>query len=263
MLLQVFPSTGGVADVDSIFIPQTDLVSGGLADVAELDTIEPEAVKRDKVLYAYLTVLTSHIAALAAEDKLGISVAVPNINAATHTFTLTLQRYLADNNDSRPLPLPVPTSGIYLGRGEINFTDIFPNAVKVAATTAITEAGFAVGVEPLIPYGCSAYADIDLAVDSRQLLYCLMKDFARDTTTLPTKATGVDSAVSARSVGTSSEVSIPATYIATVNPLTDLVADDSYITHILSSGNVSLTFATIKTLGGDGTQVWDLDTLAA
>lgn len=263
MSIQIFPASGGTASFNGIFIPRGDLAPGGVSADAEFASGEPAATKRDKALYAILTVMSSEINSLNALDRLGVAPTVANINSATHTVGLTTQRVVFDDQDAKPAVVPVPSSGANNGRGDFAFTDLFANAVKVASAASITEAGVLIEAAPLVNHGAPAYASIDLSVDSRLLAHAIVRDFVTDTTNYPTRSTTAASAITARSAGTSSEIPIPAAYIAGTDPTSGLVSADVYKTHLLSSGAVTMTFDTLKVLTSGGTQSWELNSVTA
>lgn len=258
MQLQFLPSAGGNATFNGYFIPTPDLLAGGIEDESEFDVSESIPVKRDKAVFAILMVALTYIKSLDPLDRLGLSVVVPDLNNATNTFAMTVQRTFSDSVDSRPLPVPVPETGIYLGRGAINFTDIYPSAIKATATQVIAVSGVLINASDLELFGTSVFPDTVLGEDSRHLLFALMKSFASDTVNLPTRSATTISAISERNAGTSSEVTIPTAYYTGSNPTSGILLADVPNTHLLSSGTVSISFVTGKTINEDGTQTWGL-----
>lgn len=258
MALQIFPSTGGIAGSDGVFIPVSDLVAGGIASDAEFDDSEDADLKLAKAMYALALVLTTEISSLNALDRTGVTATPPNINNQAHAFTLTTQRYVRDDFDTRPLPVPVPSAGDYNGRGDFTVLDIFPNAAKTANGATISEAGVLIWYGDIYIYGMPVFSAFATNADARLFFHCLMRDFALNTTDYPNRSLSVASAITARSGGTSTELTIPAAYTAGTNPTSGLDPAQLPTTHVLSSGNVTITLDTLKSIVG-GEQTWEVN----
>lgn len=261
MAIQIFSSAGGTASFNGIFVPRADLAPGGLSADTELDAGVAANIKRDKALYALTYVVASTVSSLAALDALGISAAVPTLSSISHTTTLTVQRYVKESSDAKLAPIPVPATGANLGRGDIAFTDVFPNATKIANAGAVAGAGVLIEAAPLVSYGAADYATLNLGTDSRQVFYAMFKDMATDSTNYPTRSATEASAVTARAVGTSTEVALAPALIDATDPTSGLAPAEANITHILSSGAMGLTFNIVASLAPTGEQTWEVNSV--
>lgn len=263
MSLQIISSAGGTASFDGIFIPATDLAPGGIGAVSEFDDAVATELKEAKALYAMLLMLTTEINSLNTLDRLGVTATPPNINNQAHAFTLVTQRYVKDNVDAKPLPVPVASTGANTGRGDFAFTDIFANAAKVASAATVNDAGVLIEYAPLVTYGADSYASVSLNADSRLLIHSFMKWVTLDTTEVPSRSATVASAITARNGGTSTEIAIPATYVAGTDPVSGLTPAEVPITHLLSSGNITISIDTIKSISPTGDQTWEVNVVTA
>lgn len=261
MAIEIFSSAGGTASFNGIFVPRTDLAPGGLSADAELDTGVDANVKRDKALYALTYVVASTISSLDSLDALGISAAVPTLSSISHTTTLTVQRHIKENSDAKLAPIPVPLAGANLGRGDIAFTDIFPNATKIANAGAVAGAGVLIEAAPLVSFGAADYATLNLGTDSRQVFYAMFKDMAINTFSYPTRSATEASAITARAVGTSTEVALAPALIDADAPTSGLSSLDTNVVHILSSGAIGLTFNIVSSLAPTGEQTWEVNSV--
>ena len=265
MALEIFSSTGGTASFDGLFIPRTDLQTGGLGSDAELADAVADNIKRDKSLFAISEIVTKFVNDANALDKLGITVVRPNLNSNTYQFGLGGQRFTALNDSAPFAVVPVPTTGANTGRGDIALADIFPNIEKVAATDSISEAGVLIEMAPLTAFGAPTYAAESVAAgaDNRATLMSLFQWMANDTTEIPSRSTTEASAITARTLGTPTLLPVPANYTAATDPLSGLDNADRPYLVLASWANSTLSFNIANTLGVDGSQTWDVNSVTA
>ncbi len=240
MAFQIFPSTGGSANFDGIFIPVGDLLNGGVEGAIEFADAEPAALKRDKALFAVSEIVTSYINGLAAGLALGISVTRPNVTTLNYTFGLTLQLHEVLGSGVPLAPIPVPSAGANAGVGDFAFTDIFPNAVKLASAADPAESGLLIESASLTGYGAPAHASINLASDCRMILGALFRYMA-SSADLPVRSTTEASAVTNKTAGAYASFNAPPAYTASTDPTSDLVAADLPRTVLIAQPS-SVTF---------------------
>jgi hypothetical protein len=225
MGLQIFPTAGGTASFSGIFIPVANLLTGGIEGAVEFADAEPAALKRDKALFAICEVATSYVANLAAGLALGVSVTRPNVATTSYTYGMTVQLHEVLDSGASFAPLPVPSAGANAGIGDISFTDIFPDAVKVAAAADPGESGVLIEVASLEFHGAPDYASLNLANDSRSTLGAMFRYFATGAD-LPLRSATVASAITGKSAPAYSTTTLPPAATATTNPTTNIAASD-------------------------------------
>lgn len=240
MGLQVFPSTGGSAAFSGVFIPVGDLLTGGIEGAVEFADAEPAALKRDKAMFAVSEVVTAYISGLATGLALGISVTRPNTASVNYTYGLSLQLHEILDSGSPLAPLPVPSSGANSGVGDIAFTDIFPNAVKLAAAADPAASGVLIETASMEFFGAPDHAALNLGTDSRYLLGAMFRYLATSDD-LPLRSATVASAVTSKTAGAFSTFTLPAAATAATDPTTDIAASDLPRT-VLVQQSSSLTF---------------------
>lgn len=259
MSIQIISNSGGTADFSGIFIPATDLRAGGISNVNEFNSSVLTEVKVTKAIYAFLFTVTSSLAALAPVDRLGVTATPPNLNNQAQVFTMSFQRFVKENSDAKLAPLPVASTGNFAGQGDFSLIDLFDNADKFNAGDTIPAAGMLIESAPLAVYGALSHAAIDLEGDCRGLIYSIVRSLALDTDSYPSRSATVASAITARNGGTSSQVAAVAALVDATNPTSGLTAAELPITHILSSGNITLTMDTARTMDTNGNQNWEVN----
>lgn len=240
MAIQILPSGGGTASFNGVFIPIGDLEDGGISGSSEFASGEAANLKRDKALFAISEISNAYIAALASGLALGVSVGTPNKQSLNWTYSFTLQTYELRNGSTPLAPLPVPTSGTNSGVGDFAFTEIFPNATKVASAGSIADSGVLIETAPLTRHGCPAHASLSLSGDNRSYLNALFRWMA-SSSEVPSRSGSVASAVTNKNASAPSIFSLPAAATAAPNPTTALSASDLDIL-ILVSMTSSITF---------------------
>lgn len=225
MAIQIFPTAGGTATFDGVFIPVGDLLNGGIEGAVEFADAEPAALKRDKAMFAVCEVVTSYVANLAAGLALGVSVTRPNPTTTSYTYGMTVQLHEILDSGVPFAPLPVPSAGANAGVGDIAFTDIFPNAVKLAAAADPLASGVLIETASMEFHGGPDHATLNLAGDARATLGAMFRYLA-SSTDLPLRSTTEASAVTGKSVPAYSTTTLPAAATATTDPTTDIVASD-------------------------------------
>lgn len=225
MGIQIFPAAGGTASFDGIFIPVGDLLNGGIEGSVEFADVEPAALKRDKAMFAVSEVVTAYIAGLAAGLALGISVTRPNTASVNYTYGLTLQLHEVLGSGNPLAPIPVPSTGSNSGVGDFAFTDLFPNAVKLAAAADPAASGVSIETASLAAYGAPAHGSLDLATDCRMVLGALFRYMA-SSADLPVRSTTEASAVTSKTASNYVSFTAPAAYTADTDPTSGLISAD-------------------------------------
>jgi hypothetical protein len=239
MAIQIFPVAGGTASFNGIFIPVGDLLNGGIEGATEFADAEPAALKRDKALFAICETTTSYIANLAAGLALGVTVTRPNVTTTSYTYGVTVQLHEILDSATPLAPLPVPSAGANAGVGDFAFTDIFPNAVKLAAAADPAGSGVLIETASMEFHGAPDHATLNLANDSRGLLGAMFRYFATGSD-LPLRSATEASAITGKSAPAYSTTTLPAAATATTDPTTDIVAADlSRLIVVTQSGAVT------------------------
>jgi hypothetical protein len=265
MAIEIFSSTGGTATISGLFIPRSDLQTGGLASDAELADAVDANIKRDKALFAVCEVVTKFVNDLNVLDRLGITVTRPNTDSNTYQFGLGGQRYTKLNAADPFQVVPVPATGANTGRGDIALVDIFPNIAKVATSDSVSAAGILIEQAPLTAFGAPTYANESVAAgaDNRPLLLALFQWLANDTTEIPSRSATEASAITARTLGSPTVTTVPTSYTTGTDPLSGLVEADRPYLVLATWANSTVSFNTAKTLGSDGSQTWDVNSITA
>jgi hypothetical protein len=161
--------------------------------------------------------------------------------------------------------VPVPATGANNGRGDIALVDIFPSIEKVASGGSVSEAGILIEQAPLTAFGAPTYANESVAAeaDNRPLLLALFQWMANDVTAVPTRSTTEASAITARTLGTPTVTTVPSSYTTGTDPLSGLSEGDRPYLVLATWANSTVSFNTAKTLGSDGSQTWDVNSVTA
>ncbi len=220
MPLQIIPSGGGNATADSISIPQVDLASFGVT-VPEM-TADDTGIAR--ALWGFFKAVQSEDLSAA----LGVTKpALPPVsNVASlfdnRSYSLTTQKYIDFQNGSNGV-IPLPTVDSNSGVGGFALTDIFPNAVKVAANDPVANAALLIqsaDLTSIISTITHAGIDITSGQDNRELLATIYESLANE---LSVRNTSTASAFISLNRGSLSQVqTIPPAYIASNDPTSGL-----------------------------------------
>lgn len=247
-------SVAFVASGDGVFIPPSNL-GGFLA--AEMANAEPLATRLGKFFYAFGKQLASF--RLNNPDVVGFNstrsevVVEDRFGVKQKVFNFQFQQVTDDRTGLIQFP-PAATSGIRAGLADFAFTDVFPNAVKVAAGATTSGAGVLILSSAIDLESTLNHASINLGGDCREYVRALL---SAAFTNRPLRTAETASAVVAASYGSSSVGAIPATWTQALNPFTNLAASD---TRFMSVLNRTISF-TIETIENEDTQTFDVNSI--
>jgi hypothetical protein len=229
--------------VNEIFIPLTDLSTG-----FTLDDAEPKK-NTARGLLAFLTKVSS-VMSPPTFLKLGqtVNAIAGSGSGLLHNFTFSNSTALY--NSSNPAD-NIHYSSVLPGNDTYLLTDIFPNAVKVAANGTISTAGISFVVADLEEYGSGNFAAINLANDARQLMYAI---FANLVNSLIVRTTSVTSAVIAASLSTPNNFVIASSSLTANGGNIDIL--DSQLDNV--SASIRSTTITIQTQLNTSTNTYDV-----
>lgn len=207
-----------------VFIPRADLP--GVA-AGEFANAQSTASKQSKAVFALLNQMYA-VVSPTNFSKLGIAVTKGQPAGAGEdilniAYTATIQ-WMANSESKAISMLPVPTTGTESGKGDFALTDIFANAVKVAADDAITGEGLVIPTADLVPYGSASHGSLNIATgqDNRDWVAGLYGYISQ----LGIRTALSASAITAASRGTTTGVTLPAAATDTTNPTTGILAAD-------------------------------------
>lgn len=247
---EIFDAAGS-AVADGIFIPESDLIGVSAAELAPSEALD---LKEGKIIYSIMNVIANNGLA----NALGLSVTAGAItgqdtNLSSKGFTVDVQYYANQETDVVDV-LPLPLIGSNVGVGNVNFTDLFPNAVKVAASGAISGAGVHIPSSLLVPYGSPNQATIDLANDSRNVVGSLVRYMANNA---DVRDISVPSAVIATTVGDTASLILDVDATDATNPTTGIsAADVSKLDTYTKSFSI-----TIQRIENETTQTFDVNSV--
>lgn len=254
MALQLVPSGGGTANADGIAILQTDLAAYGVTD-AEMTN---DATGLARAVWGFLkTVQAFDMSSLLGVTK--PNTVTPTVTVTgffDRSYTLSFQKYV-NLTDSISGIVPLPTTGANSGNGGVALTDIFPNAVKVAAAEAVASSALVIATADLtaIDNGIThTPLDITSGQDNRGVLTSIYEMFNEQ---LALRDASTASAFTASSRGTVGLIQqIPAAYIDATNPTSDIDPADVAGGQIgLLSKTASVTIQTEEDLSNDTVDV--------
>jgi hypothetical protein len=178
----VYLDAAGTAVSAGVFIPRDNL--NGLTISSELAPGESTIVKDCKFLAAFLATLQSVLTNNRANNSslaTGLGFTVTKSNPAgggqgifNQTFVIGGAQ-VVDYTSGEVYPIPVPTTGSNSGRGVLRLTDVFPDAVAVAASGAIAEAGVLIPHIDLDMYGAEATTSVSSDMQSRKWILALAR----------------------------------------------------------------------------------------
>lgn len=254
MTIQIVPTGGAAATADSLSISQTDLAAFGLTAA--------EMTVNDNGFYRAIFALLKAFQAENLTGKLGIAhPATPQETRAgtgltNRVYTANFEYYNKFGQNSL-LPIPLPTSGTQNGLGGIAIADIFANATKVAATTNVANPAVLIPTADLLPYGSPSHGSLNPAggQDNRawfSALYAYLAD------NIPLRTASVASAVIART-RTVSNLSIPANYTQTTNPVSGISSSDL---PLITANTISYAI-TIQTIDSNSSDTFDVNVVTS
>lgn len=258
MTLQFLPEAG-TATSAGIFIPRANL--NGLTIDGELATNEPSDTKQCKFLAAFLSTFQTILTANRSDPNslatgLGFTLAKGNPTGSgqgrfQQTFTATFTTVF-DNTNNTAYPIPVPSAGTNNGKGVLLVTDIFPDALNVAAGGAISEAGVVIPHADVDLYGAETTTDVANDTQSRKWFASMFRMLFDS---IPLRATGVTlSAVTVKTLNDITQYTLTESDTAATNPTTGLSSAELTMLDIYSR---SIQF-TIEYLIDETTQTFDV-----
>ena len=248
----------GTSTNDGVFIPISDLP--GLT-AAELAAGESEAAKQARATFSTIKSIYGTLSP-SAFSKLGFTVANTETSAGVglknRSYSVSTQ-YLSDIENSTVTMIPVPASGANSGVGDFAFVDLFPNAVKVAAAGAVSDAGVVISTADLVPYGSPAHASLDITAgqDNRFYLAALINWLVDGG--LSVRSASTASAIATVSRGTPANAILAAEATAATDPTTGIDAADLSKLFI-----TSITYSlTIQTIDDIDSETFDVNVVTA
>ncbi len=220
MALEVIPTGGGNATADSISIPQTDLAAFGVT-AAEM-TNDATGLARSVWGIVKAVQAFNFDMALGISKPASASLSITPDNFTNRTYSLTIQKYV-DLSDGSNGVVPLPISGTNSGVGGFALTDIFSNAVKVAAAGAVANESVLIptadltAIDSTITHGP---LDITSGQDNRNVLSAMYEAMAE---TIELRSGTTASAFVTLNRGSLGLITtIPAAYIDGTNPTSNL-----------------------------------------
>lgn len=217
MLNFEFFESSGTATLAGVYIPRSDLMGISAGEFADSESVN---TKESKLIYS----LINKIYADGLTGALGVSLNIPTIAGqsgllSSKTYTITGQFY-ADTENQVVGVLPSPTIGDQVGVGDVIFTDLFPNAVKVSASGAVGGEGVVIPTILLEDFGSPSQASLDLANDNRDYVMALIRYIVSEASLRD--ATNA-SAITTKSVGGVTGLTLPAVAYDATNPTTGIL----------------------------------------
>ena len=248
-----FFETAGNAVANGVFIPRADLIGISAGEFADNQSV---ALKENKLIYSIANKLTDGVLATA----LGITATLGAITGqsallSSKAYSFTVQYYADQENEVIDL-LPLPSIGSQVGVGEITIEDIFPNAEKVAAAGAVPGEGVLIPSALLEDYGSPAHASLNIASDSRSYLGALIRYMVSK---MDLRTASVASAITAKTIGGTTGVTLPAIATDATNPTTGI---NSANIDKLDFYSRTLSF-TIQRIENETTQSYDVNVVTA
>lgn len=258
MTLRIFYNDASTVTVPTtlsfvgLYIPISDL-PGMVA--TELATTESENRKQGKTVFSLVQKIHQYLSVNTSALSLRSTIGNPTIVSSTLitlSYSLVVD-YLTNLSSGRNSMIPVPSSGVYSGIGEVSLRDIFPNCFTVESTnntadaSGITAAGAGVLIssEDLAQYGFfndvegSNITDINITGDNRYAITAIMQTICDGNISIRT--TSVASGITATNVSAATIITMPATYYSNTNPVSGISSGD--LDHLnLTRRTYSITF---------------------
>ncbi|PNW40086.1 UNVERIFIED_CONTAM: hypothetical protein BEN50_15055 [Euhalothece sp. KZN 001] len=239
---------------DGVFIPISDLPGVVAGEFANSDGTE---LKTAKAILGAFYALNNNRPSNALGLTINRNTNSGGLDLTNNSFTLTPQFYI-DHETKQMDALPLPTSGDNSGVGGVSIQDIYPNAEKVAADGAISGEGFLIPSIDIEPFGAPDHASLDITADQRLWFLGLGQWLTTDSSILVRQASQA-SAITARSRGGTTAVTLPPVATEQSNPTTGLSASDlnkiSVVSHALA--------ITVQTKMNQETQTFDVNVVTA
>ena len=237
-----------------VFIPISDLPG---VEAGEFANVESAEIKTAKAVLGALFALTNNLPNNLLGFTAGRTTNSGGLDLTNSAFTITPQFYI-DHETKQMSALPVPSSGVNSGVGELSITDIYPNAEKLAADGAISGEGFLIPSGDVEPYGAPDHASISLASDSR-LWFMGFAQWGSVDSSILVRTASQASAIVSRNRGNTQAVTLPPAATQTTDPTTDLSASDlNKISVVQHTFNL-----TVQAKLNQNTQTFDVNVVTA
>lgn len=218
---------------EGLYIPVADLPG---MDAVELATTESENRKQGKVVFSLVQKIFGYLSVNTNILSLRMTIGNPSIVSSsliTLSYSLIVD-YLTNVSSGKNSMIPVPTAGVYSGIGETSLRDIFPNCFKVVGTGNTADAsgigaagaGVLISTSDLANYGFyndvedSTLTTLNITADNRYAIASFMQSICDGNVTIRSNSTA--SGITSVSVTPASIVTIPVTYYANTNPVTNI-----------------------------------------
>lgn len=199
MTFQIFGEKAEATKHEGIFIPAVDLAASGLSIERDLGEDSAPEIQRDRLILGIVDTLTARIADLPPELRLGLSATRPNFQSLSWKFELTFLGSVGFDSPGGIRPLPIPTTGINAGKGEVSLAEIWPGVKKLAAGVNHAAPGILIAANALRPYWGGNHADISPTGDGRAVLWALFRWLASPSGA-PRRGKDVKSAITGKTV---------------------------------------------------------------
>lgn len=248
-----FFESAGTATAEGVFLPISDLIGVSAGEFADAESVE---TKENKLMYSLANTFTNGALTLA----LGLTATANNIAGQSNvlsskSYSFTVQ-YYADHQNEVIDVLPLPTVGNQVGVSDIAFTDLFPNAVKVAAAGAVSGEGVVIPTAFTLVYGSPSYASLNLGADSRSYIGSLIRFLIAN---IDQRSAVIASAVTAKAISATAGLTLPAAATTLPNPTTGIDPDDLNKLDFFSK---TMTI-TMQRIENETTQSFDVNVVTA
>ena len=250
---EFYEDNTAVTGADIVFIPQGDLIGIIAGEFADTEATQ---LKENKFVYSLMNTLVANGLA----NALGLTIVggaiVGQANAlSSKTYTFTTQ-YYADLANQVVNVLPLPSIGDQVGLGDVNLTDLFVGAVKVASGATVSGEGMGIPSSLLQSYGSPAHASIAVASDSRDYISALMRYIVEN---IDVRDASTTSAITAKTSPAIASLALPAVATDATNPTTGIASADIPKIDTYSK-TISLT---IQRIENEATQSFDVNVVTA
>lgn len=235
-----------------LYIPVSDLPG---MNAAELATTESSNRKEGKTVYSLIQKIYNYLSVNTSALSLSSTIGNPTIISSsliTLSYSMIVD-YLTNLSSGKILMIPVPTSGVYTGIGEVSLKNVFPNCFAVTSTNntadasgiGVAGAGVLINTDDLGIYGFfndvedTDITTINLTADNRYAIASIYQCICDGNINIRSSSTA--SSVTSVSVSTATAVTIPVTYYSNSNPLSSI--SSANLDHLsLTRRSYSITF---------------------
>jgi hypothetical protein len=217
------------ASDNGVFIPFSAVKGLDVSEVDPSNTGISEAVRQSKCLYAVLDRIAEYVLDPASK-VLGLTATKGNLTGASastfnvpYSFSSSNLLYVVDGSLR---DIPVPTVGASSGVGKVLLTTLFASANYLAVGDSNQSSGIFFPENEINQFFDKGSRNgFDPVTDCRSWLFGILEAASQ----YPglTRATGVQSAFTVRTVATAGAAAIPAAMIAATNPTSGIAAADA------------------------------------